>query len=73
MLCSGHMNKSMKLGGGGRFKKLSSSIEKEYEKKGKSPAEAKRIADATAAKIGRKKHGAKQMSKMSASGRKYFS
>ena len=54
------MAKSMRLGGGGRFAKLKKSL----GKKGvKNPA-------ALAAHIGRKKHGAKKMAKMSAAGRK---
>lgn len=56
-------NKSMKVGGGGRFQKLSTSIQK---KEGVS----KKQADAIAASIGRKKYGAERMAKMSASGRK---
>ena len=35
------------------FEKVSKSIAKEYEKKGVSPAKAKEIADATAAKVAR--------------------
>lgn len=46
--------KSNKLGGGGRFKQM--------ERQGKS--------DALIAWIGRRKHGAKAMAKMSAKGRK---
>jgi len=57
--------KSMKLGGGGRFEKLTSKI----EKTGKSKESAKAIAAA----IGRKKYGAKKMSKMAATGRKRVS
>ena len=60
----------MKPGGGGRFKKLSGSIERSYEKKGYNAKEAARIADATAASIGRKKYGEKKMSSWSAKGRK---
>lgn len=64
------MGKSMKLGGGGRFKKLSSKVESSYVKKGYSEAKAKKIADATAASIGRAKYGAKKMSKLAAKGKK---
>lgn len=53
------MAKSMKLGGGGRFAKL----EKSLQGKVKDPA-------AVAAAVGRKKYGAKKMSKMAAAGRK---
>lgn len=52
----------MKLGGGGRFAKLSGKLESQ----GKSPEAAKAIA----ASIGRKKYGAAKMAKMSAAGRK---
>lgn len=53
------MAKSMKLGGGGRFAKL----EKSLQGKVKDPA-------AVAAAVGRKKYGAKKMSKMAAAGRR---
>lgn len=55
--------KKPKLGSGGRFKELSSSIQK---KEGLS----KKSADAIAASAGRKKYGAEKMAKMSAAGRK---
>lgn len=55
-------SKSMKPGGGGRFKKLT----KKLEKQGKSKESAKAIA----ASIGRKKYGSKKMSSMAAKGRK---
>ena len=60
----------MKLGGGGRFKKLSGSVAKSYEKKGMSKAKAEKIGAAVAAKAGRKKYGAKKMASMAAKGRK---
>ena len=47
-----------------RFDKLSKEIAEEYEEKGKSPEEAERIGDATAAKIGRKKYGKRGMEKL---------
>jgi len=54
------MAKSMKVGGGGRFKKL----EGQLKKKGvKDPA-------ALAASIGRKKYGKKKFQTMAAKGRK---
>ena len=53
------MAKSMNLGGGGRFAKL----EKSLQGKVKDPA-------AVAAAVGRKKYGAKKMSKMAAAGRR---
>lgn len=56
------MGKSMKLGGGGRFDKLT----KKLEAKGKSEASAKAIS----ASIGRKEYGAKRMAKMAATGRR---
>ena len=46
-----------------RFDKLSKEIAEEYEEKGKSPEEAERIGDATAAKIGRQKYGKTGMMK----------
>lgn len=51
-----------KLGSGGRFRSLTSSIEK---REGYSPERAKAVA----ASIGRKKYGAKKMAKMAAKGR----
>lgn len=54
--------KTSKLGSGKRFASLSKSIEAE----GKKPEQAKRIAAA----IGRKKYGAKKMTKMAVKGRK---
>lgn len=39
------------------FKKLSDHITREYEKKGYTPEEARKIGDETAADIGRKKYG----------------
>ena len=64
------MARKPKLGSGKRFKKLSGSVAKEYEKKGKSHEEAERIGAAVAAKQGRKKYGAKKMGKMAAKGRR---
>lgn len=52
----------MKLGGGGRFAKMVASI----KKTGKSEKSAKAIA----ASIGRKKYGAKKMTKMAVAGKK---
>lgn len=54
--------KKPKLGSGGRFKALTSKL----EKKGKSPESAKKIAAA----VGIKKYGIKKMSNMAAKGRK---
>jgi len=51
-----------------RFDKLSNEIAEEYEEKGKSPEEAERIGDATAAMIGRKKYGKKGMMRMQRKG-----
>jgi len=53
-----------KLGSGKRFDELSEDIAEEYEKKGKSPEEAEKIGDATAAVIGMKKYGKKKMAKL---------
>lgn len=52
--------KSMRLGGGGRFKKLV----------GKLKRKGVRNPKALAAFIGRKKYGKKRMSKMAAAGRR---
>ena len=51
-----------------RFDKLSKEIAEEYREKGKSPEEAERIGDATAAKIGRAKYGKQGMMKMQKKG-----
>lgn len=59
-----------KLWSGARFKKLSWGVEKEYEKKGKSPEEAKRIWAAVAAKIGMEKYGKKKMLWLAKKGKK---
>lgn len=56
------MSKSMKLGGGGRFAKLSEKLERQ----GKSPEAAKAIA----ANAGRKKYGSEKMTSMAIKGRK---
>lgn len=52
----------MKLGGGGRFKKLVKNL----ESKGKSSQSANKIA----VSIGRKKYGAKRFAQFSAKGRR---
>ena len=54
------MTKSMKLGGGGRFKKLKAKLTKQGAK---NPA-------ALAASIGRKKYGNNKMTAMAADGKK---
>jgi len=51
------------LGAESKFDKLSKEIAEEYEEKGKSPEEAEKIGDATAAKIGMAKYGKKGMAK----------
>lgn len=56
------VKKTSKLGSGKRFSALSKSIEAE----GKSPKQAKAIAAA----IGRKKYGAKKMTKLASAGKK---
>lgn len=55
------MEKSNKIGGGGRFQALKSKL-----------AKGGKVSDpgAVAAAIGRNKYGAKRMAKMSAAGRK---
>jgi hypothetical protein len=50
--------KSMRLGGGGRFQSLTSSLRSQ----GKSP----QSANAIAASIGRQKYGGKKMARMAA-------
>jgi len=57
------MGTSMKLGGGGRFKKIMAKAKKAGAK---NPA-------AVAAAIGIKKHGVKKMAKMAAKARKKYS
>lgn len=52
----------MRLGGGGRFKKLTGSL----RRKGYS----EKSAAAIAASVGRKKYGAKKFARLSLSGRK---
>lgn len=64
------MAKSMKLGGGGRFAKLSSGVAKSYEKKGMSKAKAEKVGAAVAAKAGVKRYGKSKMASMAAKGRK---
>ena len=54
------MAKSMRLGGGGRFEKLSNEL----------ASEGARNPDALAAYIGRKKYGALKMRKWATAGRK---
>lgn len=61
--------KKGKLGDGSRFKKVSGSVAKEYEKKGDSPKKAKEIGAAVAAKAGREKYGAKKMASFAHKGR----
>lgn len=65
-----YKGKSMKLGGGGRFAKLSDSVAQGYIKSGMSAEHAKAIGKAVAAVKGRAKYGAKKMSKMAQGGQK---
>lgn len=60
----------MKLGGGGRFKKVVASVAKGYEKKGMPAKKAKAIGGAVAAKIGREKYGKGQFQKLAKLGKK---
>lgn len=62
--------KGMKLGTGKRFKKGATKIAAYYRKKGKSAKKAKTIAGRIMAKMGRKAHGKKAMTKWSVRGRK---
>lgn len=60
----------MKLGGGGRFQALKQKVAKSYRKKGMSPKRAEEAGAAVAAIQGRKKYGAKKMTKMAVAGKK---
>lgn len=62
--------KKPKLGSGARFKKVSSSVAKSYEKKGMPAKKAKAIGAAVAAKIGRAKYGKAKMTKLAKAGKK---
>lgn len=62
-------NPKAPLGQGGRFATVKSNVAAEYRAKGKSPAEAARIAGAVAANAGRAKYGNKKMAQLSARGR----
>ena len=55
--------KKAKLGSGKRFKDVSKAIQK-------SSGKSKKVADAIAASIGRKKYGKKKFAALSAKGRK---
>jgi hypothetical protein len=63
------MMKKAPLGSGKRFAALEEKVEKNYEKKGMSPAKAAKVGAATAAAIGFKKYGKEKMAKMAAKGR----
>ena len=60
----------MKLGGGGRFAKLSNSVAKNYEKKGMPKAKAEKVGKAVSAVAGMKRYGKKKMASMAAKGKK---
>jgi hypothetical protein len=59
-----------KLGSGARFAKMKSDIKSSHVARGRSAAEADKIAAATAAKIGRAKYGKARFAKLSAAGRR---
>jgi hypothetical protein len=59
-----------KLGTGKRFEAIASKAAAAYQKKGKSPAQAKAIGAAIAAKAGAAKYGVKKMTKMAVAGKK---
>lgn len=63
------MMKKAPLGSGKRFAALEKKVEKNYEKKGMSPAVAAKVGGAVAAKVGMKKYGKEKMAKMAAKGR----
>ena len=52
------------FGAESKFDKLAKEIASDYRKKGKSPEEALKIGEATAAKIGRAKFGKKKFARM---------
>ena len=58
-----------KLGSGARFSALSKSAASFYEKKGKTPAQAKKVGQAIAAMQGMKKYGKKKMVSMAKKGK----
>ncbi len=53
-----------------KFDELSDEIAEDYEDEGKSPEEAERIGDATAAKIGYARHGKREMMRRAKAGRR---
>lgn len=59
-----------KLGTGARFEAIATKVAATYQKKGKSPAQAKAIGAAVAAKAGMAKFGKKKMVKLAVAGRK---
>jgi hypothetical protein len=59
-----------KLGSGVRFAAMSKKAASFYEKKGKTPAEAKKIGAAIAATAGMKKYGQKKMTQMATKGKR---
>ena len=59
-----------KLGSGSRFAAIEKKAEASYMKKGMSPAVAKKIGAAIAAKAGTAKFGQKKMTKMAVAGKK---
>lgn len=65
-----YKGKSLKLGGGGQFAKLTDQVAAGCEKKGMSPVKAKAIGAAVAAKQGRKKLGIERFAQLSVMGKK---
>jgi hypothetical protein len=59
-----------KLGSGSRFAAIEKKAAASYIKKGKSPAVAKKIGSAIAAKAGAAKFGQKKMTRMAVAGKK---
>lgn len=59
-----------KLGSGQRFKAIAGKAAASYEKKGMSPAKAKKVGAAIAAKVGVAKYGQKKMTQMAVKGKK---
>lgn len=59
-----------KLGSGAKFSAIAKKAASFYEKKGKTPAQAKKVGQAIAAMSGVKKYGQKKMTQMAVRGKK---
>ena len=56
-----------------RFDRLKGRVKREYLEKGYSEEDAERIAEETAAKVGREKYGEKKFHEMAEAGREHAS